>query len=93
MKAALGIFLAIMAGGGANAGPDGKEVPRVAFLGFEFIDTSLEATARACGHVCTWRKPSARECRLNCLRQGATCHTEPWMPGGSAMRNDPPTGG
>ena len=32
MKAALGIFLAIMAGGGANAGPDGKEVPRVAFL-------------------------------------------------------------
>ena len=46
MKAALGIFLAIMAGGGANAGPDGKEVPRVAFLGFEFINTSLEATAR-----------------------------------------------
>jgi Protein of unknown function (DUF2380) len=45
MKAALGIFLAIMAGGGANAGPDGKEVPRVAFLGFEFINTSLEATA------------------------------------------------
>ena len=31
MKAALGIFLAIMAGGGANAGPDSKEVPRVAF--------------------------------------------------------------
>jgi hypothetical protein len=26
MKAALGIFLAIMAGSGANAGPDGKEV-------------------------------------------------------------------
>jgi len=46
MKAALGIFLAIMAGGGANAGPDGKEVPRVAFLGCEFINTSLEATAR-----------------------------------------------
>lgn len=45
MKAALGIFLAIIAGGGANAGPDGKEVPRVAFLGFEFINTSLEATA------------------------------------------------
>jgi hypothetical protein len=38
MKAALGIFLTIMAGGGANAGPDGKEVPRVAFLGFEFRD-------------------------------------------------------
>src|SRR3977135_3414947 len=46
LEAALGIFLAIMAGGGANAGPDGKEVPRVAFLGFEFINTSLEATAR-----------------------------------------------
>lgn len=46
MKAALGIFLAIMAEGEANAGPDGKEVPRVAFLGFEFINTSLEATAR-----------------------------------------------
>jgi hypothetical protein len=35
----MGIFLAIMAGGGANAGPDGKDVPRVAFLGFEFINT------------------------------------------------------
>jgi hypothetical protein len=42
----MGIFLAIMAGGGANAGPNGKDVPRVAFLGFEFINTSLEATAR-----------------------------------------------
>jgi hypothetical protein len=41
----MGIFLAIMAGGGANAGPNGKDVPRVAFLGFEFINTSLEATA------------------------------------------------
>jgi hypothetical protein len=46
MEASLGIFLAIMAGSGANAGPDGKEVPRGAFLGFEFINTSLEATAR-----------------------------------------------
>jgi len=45
IETALGIFLAIMAGGGANAGPEGKEVPRVAFLGFEFINTSLEATA------------------------------------------------
>jgi hypothetical protein len=45
LEAAMGIFLAIMAGGGANAGPDGKDVPRVAFLGFEFINTSLEATA------------------------------------------------
>jgi hypothetical protein len=47
IEAALGIFLAIVAGSGANAGPEGKEVPRVAFLGFEFIDTSPEATARA----------------------------------------------
>src|ERR1700730_2381294 len=46
MKAALGIFLAIMAGSGANAGPDGQKVPRVAFFGFEFINTSLEAPAR-----------------------------------------------
>ena len=29
----------------ANAGPNGKDVPRIAFLGFEFINTSLEATA------------------------------------------------
>jgi hypothetical protein len=42
----MGIFLAIMAGGAANAGPNGKDVPRVAFLGFEFINTSLETTAR-----------------------------------------------
>jgi Protein of unknown function (DUF2380) len=46
IEAVLVIFLAIMAGGGANAGPDGKQVPRLAFLGFEFINTSLEATAR-----------------------------------------------
>jgi hypothetical protein len=45
LQAAMGIFLAIMAGGAANAGPNGKDVPRVAFLGFEFINTSLEATA------------------------------------------------
>ena len=41
----MGIFLAIMAGGAANAGPDGKDVPRVAFLGFEFINTSLPITS------------------------------------------------
>jgi hypothetical protein len=45
IKAVLVIFLAIMADGGANAGPDDKDVPRVAFLGFELINTSLEATA------------------------------------------------
>jgi hypothetical protein len=45
IETALGIFLAIMAGGGANAGPEGKEVPRVAFLGFEFINTSPKATS------------------------------------------------
>jgi hypothetical protein len=47
MGPALGIFLAILAGGGANAGPDGKDVPRVAFFGFELINTSLEPTRRA----------------------------------------------
>jgi hypothetical protein len=41
----LGILLAIMAGR-ATAGPDGKDVPRVAFFGFEFINTSLEPTAQ-----------------------------------------------
>ena len=45
LEAAMGIFLAIMAGGAANAGPDGKDVPRVAFLGFEFINTSLPITS------------------------------------------------
>jgi Protein of unknown function (DUF2380) len=45
LEAAMGIFLAIMAVGAANAEPNGKDVPRVAFLGFEFINTSLEATA------------------------------------------------
>jgi hypothetical protein len=47
MMAVLGIFLAIMAGNRATAGPDGKDVPRVAFFGFEFINTSLEPTAQA----------------------------------------------
>jgi Protein of unknown function (DUF2380) len=46
LEAAMGIFLAIMAVGAANAEPNGKDVPRVAFLGFEFINTSLEATAQ-----------------------------------------------
>jgi hypothetical protein len=46
IEAVLVIFLAIMAGDGANAGQDGNEVPRLAFLGFEFINTSLEATAQ-----------------------------------------------
>ena len=46
MMTVLGIFLAIMAGR-ATAGPDGKDVPRVAFFGFEFINTSLEPTAQA----------------------------------------------
>src|SRR3954469_8779135 len=47
MMAVLGIIFAILAGDRANAGPDGKDVPRVAVLGFEFINTSLEATAQA----------------------------------------------
>jgi hypothetical protein len=47
MAAVLGIFLAIMAGDGAKAGPDSKDVPRVAFFGFEFINTSVEPSAQA----------------------------------------------
>jgi Protein of unknown function (DUF2380) len=47
MMAVLGVFLVIMAGNRALAGPDGKDVPRVAFFGFEFINTSLEPTAQA----------------------------------------------
>jgi hypothetical protein len=47
MATALGIFLTVMVVGGANAGPDGKDVPRIAFFGFEFVNTSLEPTARA----------------------------------------------
>src|SRR5438876_6422244 len=46
MMTVLGIFLAIMAGR-ATAGPDRTDVPRVAFFGFEFINTSLEPTAQA----------------------------------------------
>ncbi len=45
--AALGILLTILAGAGAKAGPEGKDVPRVAFLGFELINTSLEPTTQA----------------------------------------------
>jgi hypothetical protein len=58
MKAALGIFLAIMAGGRANAGPNSKEVPRVAFLGFEFINTSLIVETR---QTALWRRPALPE--------------------------------
>jgi hypothetical protein len=47
MATASGIFLAIMVWGGANAGPGRTDVPRVAFFGFEFINTSLEPTAQA----------------------------------------------
>ena len=45
--AVVGIVLAILAGDRANAGPDGKDVPRVAFFGFEFINSSLEPIAQA----------------------------------------------
>jgi hypothetical protein len=47
MMAVLGIIFAILAGDRANAGPDGKDVPRIAFFGFEFINSSLEPTAQA----------------------------------------------
>jgi Protein of unknown function (DUF2380) len=47
LNAAVSVSLAIMASGEANAGPNGKDVPRVAFFGFELINTSLEPTTQA----------------------------------------------
>ena len=45
--AALGIVLALAAGGAAIAAPDGKDVPRVAFFGFQLVNSSLEQTTPA----------------------------------------------
>jgi hypothetical protein len=45
--AALGLMLALAAGGAATAAPAGKDVPRVAFFGFQLINTSLEQTTPA----------------------------------------------
>src|SRR5436305_13661165 len=47
MTAVVGIIFAILAADRANAGADGKDVPRVAFFEFELINTSLEPTAQA----------------------------------------------
>ena len=46
-NAVVAVFCAVTAAGAADAGPDANEVPRVAFLGFELINTSLEPTAPA----------------------------------------------
>jgi hypothetical protein len=47
MRVALGVVLAIILGGAAKAAPDGKDVPRVAFFGFQLINSSLEQTTPA----------------------------------------------
>jgi hypothetical protein len=46
-NAVVAVFCAMTAAGVADAGPDASVVPRVAFLGFELINTSLEPTAPA----------------------------------------------
>ena len=43
----LGMVFIFVAGGEASAAPDSKEVPRVAFFGFQLINTSLEPTTPA----------------------------------------------
>jgi Protein of unknown function (DUF2380) len=47
MKAVLGTVLALIVGGEVSAAPDGKDVPRVAFFGFQLINSSLEQTTPA----------------------------------------------
>ena len=47
MSVTLAMGLALLAGGEASAAPDGKEVPRVAFFGFQLINSSLERTTPA----------------------------------------------
>ena len=48
MKAAtLAMGIAFLACGKASAAPDGKEVPRVAFFGFQLVNSSLEQTTPA----------------------------------------------
>jgi Protein of unknown function (DUF2380) len=44
--AVLGIIFASLVGDRAHAGLDGKDVPRIAFFGFEFLNTSLEPTTQ-----------------------------------------------
>ena len=46
-NAVVAVFCAVTAVGAGVAGPDASEVARVAFLGFELINTSLEPTAPA----------------------------------------------
>jgi hypothetical protein len=46
-NALVAVLCAMTAAGAADAGSDASAVPRVAFLGFELINTSLEPTAPA----------------------------------------------
>jgi hypothetical protein len=47
VKAVLGMLVAFVMGGEASAAPDGKDVPQVAFFGFQLINSSLEQTTPA----------------------------------------------
>jgi hypothetical protein len=47
MKAVLGIALVLAAGGAATAAAAGNDVPRVAFLGFQLVNSSMEQTTPA----------------------------------------------
>ena len=47
MRSVLVALLTFIAGGAASAAPDGKDVPHVAFFGFQLINSSLEPTTPA----------------------------------------------
>jgi hypothetical protein len=47
MRTILDMVLAIIVGGATTAAPAGKDVPRVAFLGFQLVNSSLEQTTLA----------------------------------------------
>ena len=47
IRVTLAMAVAVMAGGEASAAPDGKDVPQVAFFGFQLINSSLEQTTPA----------------------------------------------
>ena len=47
VKPVLGMLVAFVMGGEASAAPDPKDVPRVAFFGFQLINSSLEQTTSA----------------------------------------------
>jgi len=47
MKAILAVVIALLASRAASAAPDGKDAPRIAFFGFQLINSSLEPTTAA----------------------------------------------